>query len=133
MSAPPSSSVITSAFGQWLGLKITSATSTLLEAQLIVRHDFGNPAGNLHGGVIMAIGDVLGGTMANFHLPPGTGSATIESKTNFFGSVKLGETVHAACTPLHVGRSTIVLETKVFRRDGKLAASVTQTQLVMAR
>jgi acyl-coenzyme A thioesterase PaaI-like protein len=34
------------------------------------------------------------------------------------------------CTPLHRGRTTIVLETRITRGDGKLAAVVTQTQLI---
>jgi acyl-coenzyme A thioesterase PaaI-like protein len=32
--------------------------------------------------------------------------------------------------PLHHGRTTIVLETRITRGDGKLAAIVTQTQLI---
>jgi acyl-coenzyme A thioesterase PaaI-like protein len=32
--------------------------------------------------------------------------------------------------PLHRGRTTIVLETRITRGDGKLAAIVTQTQLI---
>jgi acyl-coenzyme A thioesterase PaaI-like protein len=35
------------------------------------------------------------------------------------------------CTPLHSGRSTIVLQTNIARGDGKLAAIVTQTQIVL--
>jgi acyl-coenzyme A thioesterase PaaI-like protein len=37
----------------------------------------------------------------------------------------------AVCTPLHRGRSTIVLETRIARGDGKLSAIVTQTQLIL--
>ena len=33
--------------------------------------------------------------------------------------------------PLHRGRTTIVLETRITRGDGKLAAIVTQTQLIV--
>jgi acyl-coenzyme A thioesterase PaaI-like protein len=63
-------------------------------------------------------------------LPPGGRTTTIESKTNFFAAVPVGDTALAVCTPLHRGRTTVVLETRIRRGDGKLAAIVTQTQLL---
>jgi len=66
-------------------------------------------------------------------LPEGAGTTTIESKTNFFAAVPLGDTVRAECTPLHRGRTTMVWQTRIIRGDGKLAAMVTQTQLVMRK
>jgi uncharacterized protein (TIGR00369 family) len=122
---------ITSAFGQWLGLRITSASRERVEAEMKVREDFGNVAGNLHGGVIMSVGDILGGRATRPHLPAGATTATLESKTNFFATIVMGDTVRAVCTPLHIGRSTVVLETRIMRGDGKLAAIVTQTQMVI--
>ena len=61
----------------------------------------------------------------------GQESTTIESKTNFFRAIPLGETVRAVCIPLHRGRTTMVWQTTVTGADGKQAAIVTQTQLVM--
>jgi 1,4-dihydroxy-2-naphthoyl-CoA hydrolase len=66
-------------------------------------------------------------------LPDGGRTATIESKTNFFAAVPKGDTAHAVCIPLHRGRTTMVLETRITRSDGKLAAIVTQTQLIFGR
>ena len=56
---------------------------------------------------------------ASIGLPEGGRTATIESKTNFFADVP------SVCMPLHRGRSTVVLETRITRGDGKL-----QTQLI---
>jgi 1,4-dihydroxy-2-naphthoyl-CoA hydrolase len=78
----------------------------------------------------MAVADNLGGTAAFLNLPEGAGTTTIESKTNFFAAVALGDTILAECTPLHRGRTTMVWQTRITRSDGKLAAVVTQTQLV---
>jgi len=78
----------------------------------------------------MALGDTLGGMTAAISLPDGGRTATIESKTNFFAAAPKGDTAHAVCVPLHRGRTTIVLETRITRSDGKLAAIVTQTQLI---
>jgi 1,4-dihydroxy-2-naphthoyl-CoA hydrolase len=87
--------------------------------------------GMLHGGVIMSLADAAGGACALLNLPAeATGTATIESKTNFVGSVRAG-TITATSTPLHSGGTTIVVETSVRDAAGRLVAKVTQTQMVL--
>ena len=81
---------------------------------------------------MMGFADQLGGTLTIANLRPGQNTTTIESKTNFFAAAALGEVLTGETTPLHRGRTTIVVQTKVTRADGKLAALVTQTQLVIA-
>jgi 1,4-dihydroxy-2-naphthoyl-CoA hydrolase len=85
----------------------------------------------MHGGAIMTLADTIGGLATTANLPDGFGTVTIESKTNFLAAVPVGDTARAECTPLHRGRTTMVLQTKITRDDGKLAAVVTQTQLVI--
>ena len=65
------------------------------------------------------------------NLPAGAKTTTIESKTNFFAAIPLGDTARAECTPLHKGRTTMVWQTRITRGDGRLAAIVTQTQMVL--
>ena len=48
-----------------------------------------------------------------------------------FAAVPRGDTAHAVCIPLHRGRTTIVLQTRITRGDGKLCALVMQTQAVL--
>jgi len=87
-------------------------------------------AGLLHGGVVMALADSSGAMCAFLNLPEGAaGTSTIESKTNFLRGVGEG-TVTATSTPLHAGRTTIVVETAVTNGD-RLVAKVTQTQAVL--
>lgn len=87
--------------------------------------------GVLHGGVIMALADSAGAACAALNLPEeASGTATIESKTNFLGAVRSG-TVTATSTPLHRGASTIVVETEVRDSAGRLVAKVIQTQIVL--
>ena len=114
-----------------LGVKITHLSRDRIAAELPVRDELTNRNNVLSGGVVMSLADILGGTAASANLPPGAGTTTIESKTNFFARVELGDTVFAECTPLHRGRSTMVWQTRITRGDGKLVAMVTQTQLVM--
>jgi uncharacterized protein (TIGR00369 family) len=78
----------------------------------------------------MALADSAGAACAVLNLPAGAGTATIESKTNFFRAVRDGRVV-AVSRPLHVGSSTIVVETEVRDRSERLVAKVTQTQAVL--
>jgi len=118
-------------FAEFIGIKVTELTPERVVAELFVREEFGNRFGILHGGALMAFADNLGGTATTANLPEGFSTTTIESKTNFFAAIPVGDTAHAECTPLHRGRSTMVWQTRVTRGDGKLAAIVTQTQLVL--
>ena len=118
-------------FAHFLGIKLISVAPERLEAELTVRDDFTNWNGVMHGGALMAYADSLGGSIARANLKEGQRTTTIESKTNFFAGIPIGDVARAETIPLHRGRSTIVVQTRVTRRDGKLAAIVTQTQMVM--
>jgi 1,4-dihydroxy-2-naphthoyl-CoA hydrolase len=118
-------------FAHFIGMDITEVTPERVRAQLLVREELGNRNGVLHGGALMALADNLGGTAATANLKDGQSTTTIESKTNFFAAIPVGSIAHAECTPLHRGRTTMVWQTKITRADGRLAAVVTQTQLVL--
>jgi len=118
-------------FAEFMGMKITHMSAERILAELPVREELSNRNGVMHGGAIMAFADNLGGTGATANLTEGTGTTTIESKTNFFAGIPIGDIARAECTPLHRGRSTMVWQTKITRGDGKLAAIVTQTQMVL--
>ena len=64
------------------------------------------------------------------NVPAGATTSTIESKTNFFRGVREGS-VHATSRPLHVGRTTIVVQTDLVDDRGKRVGKVTQTQAVL--
>mgnify|MGYP000896382013 FL=1 len=118
-------------FAQVLGLKLVNTTSSCVIGMLDVTNRLTTGKGTMHGGAVMSLADTLGaiGTMAN--LPEGASTTTIESKTNFIAAIPEGDTVKGVCTPLHLGRTTMVWQTNVVRADGKTAAVITQTQLVM--
>ena len=118
-------------FAEFLGMKITHVSPERVTAELPVREELNNRFGIMHGGAIMALADNLGGTATTANLKEGQSTTTIESKTNFFAGIPIGDVARAECTPLHRGRTTMVWQTKITRGDGKLAAIVTQTQLVL--
>ena len=118
-------------FGDFLGIKLTHVSPDRVEAELAVRHELATIPDILHGGAVMALADNLGGVATVVNLPKGARTATIESKTNFFAAIPVGETARAECTPLHRGRTTMVWQTRITRNDGRLCALVTQTQIVI--
>ncbi|MBO0751641.1 MAG: PaaI family thioesterase [Bradyrhizobiaceae bacterium] len=118
-------------FSRLLGGRIIEVSRDRVVAEVVVREDLTNRNGALHGGAVMAIADNLGGTATFINLPAGAGTTTIESKTNFFAAIPLGDKLRAECTPLHRGRTTMVWQTRITRGDGRLAAMVTQTQLII--
>jgi len=87
--------------------------------------------GVLHGGVLMSLADSVAAYCAFLNLPEGAGTSTIESKTNFLRAVRSGH-VAARARPLHVGRTTIVIDTELYDDQCKLVGRVTQTQAVLA-
>lgn len=118
-------------FAKLMGVKIIEARPERVEAELFVREDLCTTNSVLHGGAVMAFADTVGAVATILNLPPGASTTTIESKTNFLAAVKAGETALAECSPVHVGRATMVWQTRVLRADGKLAALVVQTQMVL--
>lgn len=120
-------------FADYLGLKVTHMSAEKVTAELPMREDLNNRFNIMHGGAIMALADNLGGTATSANLKPGQTTTTIESKTNFFAAIPVGDTAYAECTPLHRGRTTMVWQTRITRNDGRLCALVTQTQLVMQK
>jgi 1,4-dihydroxy-2-naphthoyl-CoA hydrolase len=119
-------------FGETLGLEVVSAGPDEVQARLAWQERLCTAGGVLHGGALMALADGAGGYLAFLNLPEGAGgTATIESKTNFFRAVREGR-VDAVTRPLHVGRSFIVVQTDLLDAQQRRVAQVTQTQAVLA-
>ena len=87
--------------------------------------------GGLHGGTLMALADAAGAVCAVLNLPVGaTGTTTVESTTHFMRAVRSGA-ARAVSRPLHVGRTTIVVETDVFDAGDRRCTRTTQVQAVL--
>jgi 1,4-dihydroxy-2-naphthoyl-CoA hydrolase len=63
-------------------------------------------------------------------MPPDATTVTIESKTNFFRAAR-EPYAEGIARPLHVGRSTIVVQTDIYDASGRRVAQITQTQAVL--
>ncbi len=118
-------------FADTLGLEMIAAAPEEVQARLAWEERFCTAGGILHGGALMSLADAAGAYCAFLNLPESAaGTATIESKTNFFRAVRDGNVV-ATSRPLHRGRTTIVIETDLHDAAGKHVARVTQTQAVL--
>jgi uncharacterized protein (TIGR00369 family) len=115
--------------GATLGIRTFGDTEEV-DATLEFSPDLCTSGGALHGGVLMTLADTAGAVCAFLNLPAGARTVTIESKTNFLGAVREG-TVTARARPLHVGKTTIVVETDVLDASGRRVARTTQTQAVL--
>ena len=118
-------------FAELLGIDFVSAAKDRIVAEMTVREDLCTRPAVLHGGAIMAFADTLGATGTILNLPEGSGTTTIESKTNFVAPAPVGTRVIGEATPIHRGRRTMIWQTRISTPEGRLVALVTQTQLVL--
>jgi len=118
-------------FAATLGAEVVASSPGEVRGRLAWTEERCTGGGMLHGGAIMALADTCGASCAYLNLPEGAlGTATVESKTNFFHPVRRGW-VQACARPLHVGRTLIVVETDVTDERSQRVARVTQTQVVL--
>lgn len=117
-----------------LGIRVIEATPQRVVAELDIREELCTLGGSIHGGTLMALADTAGavGTLAFLEHNPaaGKGTATLESKTNFFAAARAG-TVRAESTPLHQGKRTHIWQTRVTDERGKVLSLTLQTQMIL--
>ena len=125
-------SMLDSMFPGMIGMKLLEVTPDKVRAELTVTPEICTTGNVLHGGAVMTMADFLGAAGTFLNLPPGAGTTTIESKTNFLAAATAGQRVEATCEPVHKGKSTQVWRTEIKRDDGRTIAVVTQTQMVLS-
>src|ERR1035438_526873 len=116
-------------FAVSLGIELDAASAAEVRGHLAWSAGLCTAGGILHGGVLMALADSLGGICAHLNLPPGARTATISSSSVFLRGIQAG-VVTAVARPLHAGRAVIVVQTELTDDGGQLAAQVTETQAV---
>jgi 1,4-dihydroxy-2-naphthoyl-CoA hydrolase len=117
-------------FAAGLGVAVSAAGKEEVRGRLDWAPERCTAGGVLHGGALMGLADSLGAICAFLNLPEGASTATIESKTNFFRAVRGGH-VDAVSRPLHVGRTSIVVQTELADAEARPVAVVIQTQAVL--
>ena len=118
----------TQGFQKTLGIILEAIEPNYIVASIEVGTKHLNSGGAVHGGVLMALADSVGAVGAVQNLGSGQRTATLESKTNFVAAAR-GPRILATCRPVHIGRLTSIWHTMIEDADGRLVASITQTQL----
>lgn len=118
-----------------LGIEPLEIEDSHARGRIVVDRRHLHPGGYVHGGAWTALGDTVAAWATFRNIPPGHDFTTIELKLNVFGPGLPGDEILAVATPLHTGRSTVVIEVRMERsRDGgdpKLAANLIVTQFVI--
>lgn len=128
-------SLVSGSFPGDLGIEPLEIEDTHARGRIVVDRRHLHPGGFVHGGAWTALGDTVAAWATFRSIPPGSDFTTIELKLNVFAAGLPGDEIVAEATPLHVGRSTVVIEVRIERiRDGgepKLAANLVVTQFVL--
>jgi len=118
-----------------LGIEPIEIENTFASGRIVVDKRHLHPGGYVHGGVWTALGDTVAAWATFRNIPPRHNFTTIELKLNVFSAGLPGDEIVATGTPLHAGKSTVVIEVKIERtREGsepRLAANLIVTQFVL--
>lgn len=118
-----------------LGIEPLEIEDGRASGRIVVDKRHLHPGGFVHGGVWTALGDTVAAWATFRNIPSGHNFTTIELKLNVFTAGLLGDEIVAVGTPLHAGKSTVVIEVKIERRregeEPRLAANLIVTQFVL--
>lgn len=123
---------VSGTFAAILGLRFVEASPDCIVAEMDATASQTSRQNVIHGGVLMAIADTVGGFSTRINLLPGQGTTTIESKTNFLRAATPGSTLRARADALHKGRTTMVWQTTIRDEKERVISITTQTQMVIA-
>lgn len=115
-----------------LGIVVTHAAHSHLEAELAIAGRVMAPNGYLHAGTVVSLADTAAGYGCISSLPEGAQNfTTIELKSNHLGTARDG-TLAAVARLAHGGRTTQVWDVVVTHKDtGKTVALFRATQLIL--
>lgn len=113
-----------------LGCEVLSVGDGEARGRLRVERRHLHPGGFVATGAVCTLADSVAAWATVPLLSPGEGFSTIESKTNFFATVRDGILV-AEARALHRGPRTIVLESRVVDHESRLVALMVVTQGVV--
>ncbi|MBP2706832.1 PaaI family thioesterase [Microbispora sp. RL4-1S] len=122
-------------FAETVGIRFDRLTPGEVTALLGWAPERCTAGGVLHGAALTALADSTAAVCAFLNLPPGAATSTIELKINFLAAVRRGE-VRASARPVHVGRTSIVVQTDLHTvpagdEEPRRVGLVVQTQAVL--
>lgn len=138
MSEPPNQQEILDALSERLkgtfpgdlGIEVLEITKEQSQGRMAIDRRHLHPGGFVHGGAWVGFADSVAAWVTFANLPDGHDFTTIELKLNVFKAGRDGDVIEAVAKPLHVGRSTIVVDVHM-TREGHPVGHLLVTQFVL--
>ncbi len=109
-------------FSKYLNGKIISAKRGEIEVEFIVKDEWANPTGLLHGGMQAALQDeIIGMTTATLGYEGFL--LTIDMHVNYLGKVEVGETIRVKASLVREGRTVLHFFSTIRDKDGVLIST----------
>ncbi|MGI8492382.1 MAG: PaaI family thioesterase [Acidimicrobiales bacterium] len=117
-----------------LGCVIDHSSAELVTGHIDVTPNLIAGTGFLFAPAIIALADACAAIGCGNNIPEDCSFTTIELKSNFLSSARVGERVVCRCTPAHIGRQTHVWDAEVTNEStGRVMALFRCTQMVLVR
>lgn len=117
-----------------LGCVFDTATADLVVGHIDVTDNLIAGTGFLFAPAVIALADTCAAIGCGANIADDQSFTTIELKSNFLSSARVGERVVCRCTPTHVGRQTHVWDAEVVNETtGRKMAVFRCTQMVLQR
>ena len=117
-----------------LGVFSITRTRELVVGHIDVTHNLIAGTGYLFAPAVVALADTCAAIGCGANIEETETFTTIELKSNFLSSARVGERVVCRCTPAHLGRQTHVWDAVVSNETtGRTMALFRCTQMVLAR
>jgi uncharacterized protein (TIGR00369 family) len=116
-----------------LGCVFDHSDETLVIGHIDVTQNLIAGTGFLFAPAVIALADTCAAIGCGNNIEAGSSFTTIELKSNFLSSARVGERVTCRCTPAHLGRQTHVWDATVTNETtGRTMALFRCTQMVLA-
>lgn len=122
-------SLPTSPFGAFLGIRMLNASDGKSHCQIKLEAHHMNNGGRVHGGVLTSLADTAAGMAVRTVRPEGSNAATTDLGIAFIRP-PTGDTLEAYAEVIHAGRRLYRAEISVFSAD-KLVARTTATFMII--
>ena len=115
-----------------LGCVFDHVAPDLVEGHIDVTPNLIAGTGFLFAPAVVALADTCAAIGCGRNIPEAASFTTIELKSNFLASARVGERVRCRCTPVHLGRQTHVWDAEVTNEtSGRTMALFRCTQMVL--
>jgi uncharacterized protein (TIGR00369 family) len=116
-----------------LGCIFDHSASDLVVGHIDVTENLIAGTGFLFAPAVIALADTCAAIGCGNNIPEGSSFTTIELKSNFLSSARVGDRVACRCVPVHLGRQTHVWDATVTNEsNGRTMALSRCTQMVLA-